>query len=143
MLAKKPPQKPTNLRPYSCKLVVNNQHLIVLEISPYYEKHNREYWESLEKKKAKGVKITDEQLKKKIISDELIQELVKQLDGEEEIRQEGRYYHWTYYSFITFIGDKAYKLVWCFDDYETNIIGVLNCYRISKHDKNKNKNVNE
>jgi hypothetical protein len=47
----------------------------------------------LEKKKAKGVKITDEQLKKKIISDELIQELVKQLDREEEIRQEGRYYH--------------------------------------------------
>jgi hypothetical protein len=47
----------------------------------------------LEKKKAKGVKITDEQLKNKIISDELIQELVKQLDGEEEIRQEGRYYH--------------------------------------------------
>jgi hypothetical protein len=44
----------------------------------------------LEKKKAKGVKITDEQLKNKIISDELIQELVKQLDGEEEIRQEGR-----------------------------------------------------
>ena len=43
MLAKKPPQKPTNLRPYSCKLVINNQHLTTLEISPYYEKHNREY----------------------------------------------------------------------------------------------------
>jgi len=43
MLAKKPPQKPTNLRPYSCKLVINNQHLTILEISPYYEKHNREY----------------------------------------------------------------------------------------------------
>ncbi len=135
MLTKKPPQKPTNLRPYPCKLTVNNQHLTILEISPYYEKHNREYWESLEKKKAKGVKITDEQLKNKIISDELIQKLVKQLDGEEEVRQEGRYYHWTYYSFITFIGDKAYNLVWCFDDYETNIIGVLNCYRISKYDK--------
>jgi len=47
----------------------------------------------LEKKKAKGIKITDEKLKRKIISDELIQELVKQLDGEEEIRQEGRYHH--------------------------------------------------
>lgn len=43
MLTKKPPQKPTNLRPYSCKLTVNNQHLTILEISPYYEKHNREY----------------------------------------------------------------------------------------------------
>lgn len=135
MPGKKPPQKPTNLRPYPCKLVVNNQNLTILEISPYYEKHNCEYWESLEKKKAKGVKITDEQLKKKIISDELIRELVKQLDGEEEVRQEGRYYHWTYYSFITFIEDKAYKLVWCFDDYETSIIGIVNCYRIGKYDK--------
>ncbi len=134
MLAKKPPQKPTNLRPYSCKLVINNQHLTILEISPYYEKHNREYWESLGRKKAKGVKITDEQLKRKIISDELIRELIKQLD-KEWVDEEGRYYHWTYYSFITFISDKAYKLVWCFDDYETNIIGIVNCYRIGKFDK--------
>jgi len=93
MLTKKPPQKPTNLRLYPCKLIVNNQHLTILEISPYYEKHNREYWESLEKKKTKGVKITDEQLKNKIISDELIKELAKQLDREEEVKQEGRYYH--------------------------------------------------
>jgi len=92
MLAKKPPQKPTNLRLYSCKLVINKQHLTVLEISSCYEKHNREYWESLEKKKTKGVKITDEQLKKKIISDNLIRELVKQLDGE-RVNEEGRYYH--------------------------------------------------
>ena len=134
MIAKKPPQKPTNLRPYSCKLVINNQYLTILEISPYYEKHNREYWESLAKKKAQGVAITDEQLKRKIISDDLIRELIKQLDRE-WVDEEGRYYHWTYYSFITFIGDKAYKLVWCFDDYETNIIGVLNCYRIGKFDR--------
>ena len=134
MLAKKPPQKPTNLRSYSCKLVINNQHLTTLEISPYYEKHNREYWESLEKKKAKGVKITDEQLKRKIISDELIRELIKQLDRE-WVDEESRYYHWTYYSFITFIDDKAYKLVWCFDDYEINIIGIVNCYRIGKYDR--------
>ena len=105
-----------------------------MEISPYYEKHNREYWESLAKKKAQGVAITDEQLKRKIISDDLIRELIKQLDRE-WVDEEGRYYHWTYYSFITFIGDKAYKLVWCFDDYETNIIGVLNCYRIGKFDR--------
>jgi hypothetical protein len=137
MPEKKPPQKPTNLRPYECDLVINGQHLTKLEISPYYEKHNREYWRNLEKKKAKGIKITDEQLKRKIISDELICELVKKLDGEEEIVQEGRFYHWTYYSFITFADDKAYKLVWCFDDYETNIIGVVNCYRIGKYDRDK------
>jgi hypothetical protein len=92
MTSKKPPKKPTNLRPYECDLEVNNQLLTKLEISPYYEKHNREYWESLEKKKAKGIAITDEQLKIKIISDELIRELIKQLDGE-LVDEEGRYYH--------------------------------------------------
>ena len=42
--------------------------------------------------KAKGIVITDEQLKRKIISDELIRELIKQLDGE-RVDEEGRYYH--------------------------------------------------
>ena len=93
MPGRKPPPKPTNLRPYKCDLTINNQHLTILEISPYYEKHNREYWKSLAKKKARGITITDEQLKRKIISNDLIRELVKQLDDEEEIRQEGRYYH--------------------------------------------------
>jgi len=46
----------------------------------------------LEKKKAQGIVITDEQLKRKIISDELIRELIKQLDGE-RVDEEGRYYH--------------------------------------------------
>jgi hypothetical protein len=92
MIAKKPPQKPANLRPYDCNLILNNQHLIKLEISPYYEKHNREYWESLERKKAKGVVITDEQLTKKLITDELICELVRKLDGE-TVEEDGRYYH--------------------------------------------------
>lgn len=82
MPKKKAPPKPTNLRPYKCDLTINNQQLTILEISPYYEKHNEEYWESLQKKKARGVAITNEQLKRKIISDELICELVKQLDTE-------------------------------------------------------------
>ena len=92
MPKKKAPPKPTNLRPYECDLTINNQHLIILEISPYYEKHNREYWESLQRKKARGIPITDEQLKRKIISDELICELVKQLNTE-LVDEEGRYYH--------------------------------------------------
>ena len=92
MITKKPPRKPTNLQPYDCNLILNNQHLTKLEISPYYEKHNREYWESLERKKSKGITITDEQLTKKLISDELICELVKKLDGE-NVEEDGRYYH--------------------------------------------------
>jgi hypothetical protein len=92
MISQKPPQKPTNLQTYDCDLTLNNQHLTKLEISPYYEKHNREYWESLEKKITKGVAITTEQLTKKLISDELICQLVKQLDRE-IIAESGRYYH--------------------------------------------------
>ena len=92
MITKKPPQKPTNLKNYDCNLILNNQHLINLEISPYYEKHNQEFLESLERKKAKGITITDEQLTRKLISDELICELVKKLDGE-KVEEDGRYYH--------------------------------------------------
>ena len=51
MVEIKPPQKPTNLRPYECDLVINGQHLTKLEISPYYKKHNKEYLEALEKKR--------------------------------------------------------------------------------------------
>jgi hypothetical protein len=43
MPKKKAPPKPTNLRPYECDLTINNQQLTILEISPYYEKHNEEY----------------------------------------------------------------------------------------------------
>ena len=59
-------------------------------IDPYYEKHNQEYLESLEKK---GVKLVPEELTTKLITDDLIRELVKQLNGEEDIIAEGKYYH--------------------------------------------------
>ena len=49
MVVKNPPSKPTNLRPYECDLVIEGQHLTKLEISPYYEKHNKEYLDKLEK----------------------------------------------------------------------------------------------
>lgn len=88
MTAKKPPQKPTNLRIYDCDLVINNQHLTKLEISPYYEKHNREYLEALEKK---GVKISEKELVEKLITDDLIKEMVKQLDKKDDIISIGKH----------------------------------------------------
>jgi hypothetical protein len=88
MKVKKSPQKPTNLRPYECDLVINGQHLTKLEISPYYEKHNREYLEALKKK---GIKLTPEELSERLITDDLIRELVKQLDGKEEILSVGKH----------------------------------------------------
>ena len=62
MKVKKPPQKPTNLRPYECDLVIDNQHLTKLEISPYYEKHNKEYLEALKKKGIKMAVFVDDKL---------------------------------------------------------------------------------
>ena len=89
MTAKKPPQKPTNLRFYECDLIINNQHLTKLEISPYYEKHNEEYLEALEKK---GIKLTTKELEEKLITDDLIRKvLVPQLNGKEGIISVGQH----------------------------------------------------
>jgi len=83
------PQKPTNLRPYSCHVVINNHYFTKLEISPYYEKHNREYLTALKKRK---VKLAIKQLAEKLITDDLIRKvLIPQLENE-KIDAEGRYY---------------------------------------------------
>ena len=89
MSRKDPPHKPTNLRPYECDLVINSQHFTKLEISPYYEKHNKEYLDKLQKK---GIKFQAKELAEKLITDELLQELVKQLQKKLHF-PEGRYYH--------------------------------------------------
>ena len=89
MSEKKPPQKPTNLRPYDCDLLINKQHFTKLEISPYYEKHNHEYLEALKKK---NIKLPATELAKKMITDELIQELIKNLQERRHF-PEGKYYH--------------------------------------------------
>jgi len=73
------PQKPTNLRPYSCHVVINDQHFTKLEISPYYEKHNQELLEALKRKR---IKLSPKQLAEKLITDDLIRNfLVLELDG--------------------------------------------------------------
>jgi len=87
---KNPPPKPTNLRPYECDLVIEGQHFTKLEISPYYEKHNKEYLEKLERK---GIKLSEKELAEKLITDDLIRKvLVPQLHNK-EVKLEGRYYH--------------------------------------------------
>jgi hypothetical protein len=95
MVEKNPPQKSTNLRPYDCDLIViycqqlNKLEITKLEISPYYEKHNQEYLEALEKK---GIVLSKEELVEKLITDDLIRKtLIPQLNGI-EIKPEGRYY---------------------------------------------------
>jgi hypothetical protein len=91
MPEKKPPQKPTNLRTYDCDLKIDGQHLTKLEISPYYEKHNQEYLEALEKK---GTVLNKADLVEKLITDDLIMNiLLPQLEEKRGIIPEGTYYH--------------------------------------------------
>ena len=133
MVETKPPQKPTNLRPYECDLVIDGQHFTKLEVSPYYEKHNKEY---LEKLKRKGIKLSEQELSEKLITEDLIRKiLLPQLNGEEDIRADGRNYQYTYYFAISYKGVKAYKLVWCVADNEPHILGIMDCFRIRKYDK--------
>lgn len=128
------PQKPTNLREYDYNLIINDQHLTKLEISPYYEKHNQEYLDAL---KRKGVKLSSQELANKLITDDLILKiLLPQLNGERVDEDEERNYQYTYYSaFPLYNGKKAYKLVWCLDDNNPRILGIMDCFRIGKYDK--------
>lgn len=128
------PQKPTNLREYDCDLVINDQQLTKLEISSYYEKHNREYLEALKRKK---VVLSKEELVTKLITDNLIRKiLLPQLDSERVDEDGERNYQYTYYSaFPLYNGDKAHKLVWCLDDNNPHILGIMDCFRIGKYDK--------
>ena len=88
MLEKLSPVKPTNLRIYRCNLLINNQLFTLLEISPYYEKHNKEFLDSLVKRK---VDLSSQEIVDKLITDELIQEtFLPQLVQESRIRPEGK-----------------------------------------------------
>ena len=98
MIIKKPPQKPTNLREYICDIAIDEQHFTKLEISPDYEQKNKEFKLGLIKHR---IKLTKSELAKVLITDDLIRELVKQLDGKskEEVKYEGEYYQYTYYTY--------------------------------------------
>ncbi len=136
MPEKKPPQKPTNLRPYECDLVID-QHFTKLEISSYYEKHNKEYLEAL---KRKGIKLSEKELTEKLITDDLIRKfLVPQLDGKKGIISVGSHINWEAWKYYVYEpvyreNGKAYRLVWCCDDNNPHILGIMDCYRRKKHD---------
>src|SRR5688572_2123974 len=98
MIIKKLPQKPTNLRDYSCDIAIDEQHFTKLEISPDYEEKNKEFKQGLAKQ---GIKLTKAELAKVLITDDLIRELIQQLDGKskEEVKYEGDYYQYSYYTY--------------------------------------------
>jgi hypothetical protein len=98
MTVKKSLLKPTNLREYNCSIAIDKQTFTKLEISPDYEEKNKEFVEGL---KVKGIKLTKSELAQVLITDDLIRELVKQLNGksEQEVKFEGSYYHYTYHTY--------------------------------------------
>jgi len=136
MSEKKPPQKPFNLYLGTCQVKINHQQFTRLEISPYYEKHNREYIDALERK---GIKLTPTELAERLITDELIEKvLVPQLNGEEVEPDGDKYYQYTYYHFEPVYREngKAYRLVWCVSDDEPTVLGIMDCYRRKQYDNN-------
>ncbi|CAG8851746.1 2216_t:CDS:2, partial [Racocetra persica] len=46
-----------------------------------------------------------------------------QLNGENDIKVDGRYYQYAYYFAILYKGVKSYKLIWCIADNEPHILG--------------------
>jgi len=66
-----------------------------------------------------------------LITDDLIRELVKQVvKKEKRIKFEGRYYQYSYYTYEPVFNQwgYAYRLVWCCDDDNPEILGVIDCY---------------
>ena len=96
---------------YKCNVVINGRWFVELEISQYY--------------RTKPGRST--------VSDEVIQELVKQLHGEEKEKEVEE----LYYEFEPlYVGYRAYNLVWDYDEspLSTTLL-IIDCYRERKYDK--------
>ncbi len=135
MTIKKLPRKPTNLREYTCDIKIWKQHFTKLEISPDYEEKNKEFKQGLAKQR---IKLTKAELAKVLITDDLIRELVKQVvKKEKRIKFEGRYYQYSYYTYEPVFNQwgYAYRLVWCCDDDNPEILGVIDCYWRQKYNE--------
>ena len=86
--------------------------------------------------KRKKIVLSKEELSNKLITDNLIRKLILQLDGEKVDEDGERNFQYTYYSaFPLYNGNKAYKLIWCLDENNPHILGIMDCFRISKYDK--------
>lgn len=91
----------------------------------------------------KGIELTAKELSEKLITDDLIKEMAKQLDKKEDIISVGKNINWEAWEYYVYEpvfrrNGKAYKLVWCFDKNELHILGILDCYRRKNMTKNLN-----
>ena len=94
---------------YPCNVTINGRWFTELEISQYY--------------RTKPGRST--------VSDEVIQKLVEQLNGEEDVVRDNKYYSFE----PLFIGHRAYNLVWDYDEEQlTTKLIIIDCYRERKFD---------
>lgn len=95
---------------YNCNVIINGRWFVELEISQYY--------------KTKPGRST--------VNDEVIQELVKQLNGQEDLLRDNKYFSYE----PLYIGYRAYNLVWDYDEEQlTSSLLIIDCYREIKFDK--------
>ena len=105
-------------------------------IDPYYQKHNQEF---LTAKKEKGIKLSQAELAKRLITDNWIIEFVQTLD-QKELGKGKRYSTWVYYPFEPlWKHHRSYCLIFCLEDGK-NYIEIIDCYRESKYERKKWKN---
>ncbi|WNE40148.1 MAG: hypothetical protein GBAus27B_000215 [Mycoplasmataceae bacterium] len=94
---------------YSCNVTINERQFKELEISQYYRT----------------------KIGRSTVNDEVIQELVKQLDNQNDLQRDNKYYAFE----PLYIGHRAYNLVWDYDeDQPTTILLIIDCYRERKFD---------
>jgi hypothetical protein len=65
------------------------------------------------------------------MSDELILKLLEEMSGgfyEPESQTKGNFYYATH---VTYLG-KLYRVIWFYESYHYDVIGVINAYRVKK-----------
>lgn len=98
---------------YSCWVIINGHDFTELEISQYY--------------KTKPGRST--------VSDEVIQKLVRQLNGKEIEKKANDYYDFEPL-YIDHQDYRAYNLVWDYDEEKpVNKLIIIDCYREKKFDR--------
>ena len=126
MMAKKPPQEPTNTITIDCDIEMLGICRTVLKISPHCWKRNEEF------RASKKTKIK-ENLSQWLLDDQVIKDFVQQLDKKEP-EEEGVDKVWKnlkYYGYQPVIdgrNDMAYRIIWLHDDYHPEIIGIITVY---------------
>ncbi|KLL02794.1 MAG: hypothetical protein MRECE_9c036 [Mycoplasmataceae bacterium CE_OT135] len=119
---------------FKSPISVSSRSISKILIDPHYEKHNQEVLESLTRK---NIRLSPSELAEKLITDDLICELVK-LFHERDFPAWKKENGWEYFStLIIYHRGKAYHLKWFWPKdakNNNNFLIVRTCYREDKYD---------